>query len=303
MESTSATSAPPVSRPVPRDFALLWLGVISASFSAILIRYADGAEPLAISFWRCAGGALVLLPFARSGLGTLQPRAWRMPVVAGAFLAVHFATWITSLELTTVASSVLLVSTTPIFATLGAWLLLSEPVRARGWGGVLLAFSGTALVAGGDLSGSSLDGNLLALIGGATAGGYVLAGRRARQAVGILEYAVIAYAVAGVALLVACAAGGVELWGYDAGTWWAIVGILVGPQLLGHTIINFVLKDIDVTTVSVSIMAEPVIATVLAFLLFDEVPPALLYPGGAAILAGIYLTSTARRQVPEPAPT
>jgi drug/metabolite transporter (DMT)-like permease len=264
--------------------------------SAILIRYAGGAEPLAISFWRCAAGAIVLLPFARAGLGALEPGTWRMPVVAGAFLAVHFATWITSLELTTVASSVLLVSTTPIFVALAAWLLLKERVQARGWAGVLLAFAGTVLVAGGDLSGSSLDGNILALVGGATAAGYVLAGRRARQGIGILEYAVIAYASAGVLLLLSCLGGGVELWGYDARTWWAIAGIVIGPQLLGHTMINLVLKDIDVTTVSVSIMAEPVIATALAFLLFDEVPPALLYPGGAAILAGIYLTSTAREQ-------
>jgi drug/metabolite transporter (DMT)-like permease len=270
--------------------------VVSASVSAILIRYADGAEPLAISFWRCAAGAIVLLPFARAGLGVLEPGTWRMPAVAGAFLAVHFASWITSLELTTVASSVLLVSTTPIFVALVAWLLLKEHVQTRGWAGVLLAFAGTVLVAGGDLSGSSLDGNILALVGGATAAGYVLAGRQARQGIGILEYAVIAYASAGILLLLSCLVGGVELWGYDARTWWAIAGIVIGPQLLGHTIINLVLKDIDVTTVSVSIMAEPVIATVLAFLLFDEVPPALLYPGGAAILAGIYLTSTAREQ-------
>jgi drug/metabolite transporter (DMT)-like permease len=292
METTTTATVP---RPAARDFALLWIGVVFASVSAILIRYAEGAEPLAISFWRCAAGAIVLLPFAR-GLGTLRPGAWRMPAVAGAFLAAHFASWITSLELTTVASSVLLVSTTPIFVALGAWLLLGEGAPARGWAGVLLAFAGTVLVAGGDLSGSSLDGNVLALIGGATAGGYVLAGRRARQHTGILEYAVIAYAIAAVLLLLSCVVGGVELWGYDVRTWWAIAGLIVGPQLLGHTIINLVLKDIDVTTVSVSIMAEPVIATVLAFLLFDEVPPALLYPGGAAILAGIYVTSTSRRQ-------
>jgi drug/metabolite transporter (DMT)-like permease len=292
MDTTTTTTVP---QPAARDFALLWIGVVSASVSAILIRYAEGAEPLAISFWRCAAGATVLLPFARGGLGALRPGAWRMPAVAGAFLAAHFASWITSLELTTVASSVLLVSTTPIFVALGAWLLLGEGAPARGWAGVLAAFAGTVLVAGGDLSGSSLDGNVLALIGGATGGGYVLAGRRARQHTGILEYAVIAYAIAAVLLLFSCVAGGVELWGYDARTWWAIAGLIVGPQLLGHTIINLVLKDIDVTTVSVSIMAEPVIATVLAFLLFDEVPPALLYPGGAAILAGIYLTSTSRR--------
>jgi drug/metabolite transporter (DMT)-like permease len=293
MDSATATRVP---RPATRDFALLWIGVVSASVSAILIRYADGAEPLAISFWRCAAGAIVLLPFARAGLGALEPGTWRMPALAGAFLAVHFASWITSLELTTVASSVLLVSTTPIFVALVAWLLLKEHVQTRGWAGVLLAFGGTILVAGGDLSGSSLDGNILALVGGATAAGYVLAGRRARQGIGILEYAVIAYASAGILLLLSCLVGGVELWGYDARTWWAITGIVIGPQLLGHTIINLVLKDIDVTTVSVSIMAEPVIATVLAFLLFEEVPPALLYPGGAAILAGIYLTSTARER-------
>jgi drug/metabolite transporter (DMT)-like permease len=293
MDTTTATTVP---QPAARDFALLWIGVVSASVSAILIRYAEGAEPLAISFWRCAAGAIVLAPFARAGLGTLRPGAWRLPAVAGAFLAAHFATWITSLELTTVASSVLLVSTTPIFVALGAWLLLGEGVPARGWAGVVAAFAGTVLVAGGDLSGSSLDGNVLALIGGATGGGYVLAGRRARQDVGILEYAVIAYAIAAVLLLVSCVLGGVELWGYDARTWWSIAGLIVGPQLLGHTMINLVLKDIDVTTVSVSIMAEPVIATALAYLLFQEVPPALLYPGGAAILAGIYLTSTSRRQ-------
>jgi drug/metabolite transporter (DMT)-like permease len=292
--NTATTSTMP--RPAARDFALLWIGVVSASVSAILIRYADGAEPLAISFWRCAAGAIVLLPFARGGLGALRPGAWRMPALAGAFLAMHFASWITSLELTTVASSVLLVSTTPIFAAVGAWLLLDEGVSAGGWAGVLAAFAGTVLVAGGDLSGSSLEGNVLALIGGATAGGYVLTGRRARQHTGILEYAVIAYAISAVLLLVSCVVGGVELLGYDARTWWAIAGLVIGPQLLGHTIINLVLKDIDVTTVSVSIMAEPVIAIVLAFLLFDEIPPVLLYPGGVAILAGIYLTSTSRRQ-------
>jgi drug/metabolite transporter (DMT)-like permease len=287
-------AAATVSRPTTRAFVLLWIGVLSASASAILIRYAEGAEPLAISFWRCAAGAIVLLPFARAGLGSLKPGGWRIPGIAGAFLAVHFASWITSLELTTVASSVLLVSTTPIFVALAAWLVLKEHVQSRGWVAVLLAFAGTALVAGADLSGSSLDGDLLALIGGATAAGYVLAGRRARQDTGILEYAVIAYASSAALLLVSCLVGGVELWGYDARTWGAIAGIVIGPQLLGHTMINLVLKDIDATTVSVSIMAEPVVATALAFLLFDEVPPVLLYPGGAAILAGIYLISTAR---------
>jgi drug/metabolite transporter (DMT)-like permease len=123
-----------------------------------------------------------------------------------------------------------------------------------------------------------------------------MAGQVARRTQGILEYAVVTYAISGVLLLIVCLARGVALSGYPAGTWWAIAGLVVGPQLLGHTVINLVLSDIDATTVSVSIMAEPVIATALAWILFDEVPSWLLYPGGVAILAGIYMVSVARRE-------
>lgn len=276
------------------SWALLALGVIAASVSAILIRYAEDAGALAISFWRCALGAALLAPFARwRGL----ERAQLGPaVLAGSFLAVHFATWISSVNLTTVALSVLLVSTTPVFAAGAAHVLFGERIGRRGWSGIALALGGTALVAGVDLGGSSLTGNLLALAGGAAAAGYVMAGAAARRTLGIVEYAVVAYGVAALLLAPVCLLAGVELGGYGGATWMALAGIIVGPQLLGHTVINLVLKDIDATTVSVTIMAEPVIATVLAFVLFDEVPGLLIYPGGAAILAGIYLVST----VPKP---
>ncbi|MDQ5815961.1 MAG: DMT family transporter [Actinomycetota bacterium] len=285
------------SRPAWASWSLLALGVVAASVSAILVRYAEGADALAISFWRCAFGALLLAPFARSGLRDMKrPAAFTMPVIAGAFLAVHFATWIRSLDLTTVASSVLLVSTTPIFVALIAWFAFKDRLPAVGWTGIVMALGGTALVAGVDLGGTSFAGNLLALAGGAMAAGYVLAGGVARRTLGILEYAAVTYAAAAVLLLVVCLAAGVDLIGYPSATWWAIAGIVVGPQLLGHTVINLVLKDIDATTVSAAIMAEPIIAITLAFALFDEVPSILVYPGGAAILAGIYLVSTTARR-------
>jgi drug/metabolite transporter (DMT)-like permease len=279
-----------------QSWVLLAVGVLAASVSAILIRYADDAEPLAISFWRCAAGSALLLPFARRRVRALPRAQARLPLIAGIFLALHFATWITSLELTTVAASVLLVSTTPIFVAVAAWWLFKERQTTTMWIGIGVALAGTTLIAlaqeGGD---ESLLGNLLALAGGAAAGGYVLAGRAARRALGILEYAVVTYAVAAVLLVVACAAGSVPLWGYDAETWWAITAIVAGPQLLGHTTINLVLDDIDPTTVSVTIMAEPVIATALAYMLFDEVPSLLVYPGGVAILIGIYMVTVMRR--------
>jgi drug/metabolite transporter (DMT)-like permease len=279
-------------RPEWITWMLLSAGVAAASASAILIRYALAAPPLAISFWRCAGAAALLAPFARRDIVSALPP--KLPAIAGVFLAVHFATWITSLELTSVASSVLLVSTTPIFVALVAWGLFKEPLRALGWAGIGLSFAGTALITGVGDHGSSTLGNALALAGGATAGAYVIAGGRARKRLGIAVYAALTYALAAAVLLVVCVIAGVRLWGWSASTWWAIVAIVVGPQLVGHTAINLVLADLDATTVAVSIMAEPVIAIALAFVLLGETPSLLVYPGGAAILAGIYVTSSAR---------
>lgn len=130
------------------------------------------------------------------------------------------------------------------------------------------------------------------------AAGYVLFGQAARRFVGIMPYAVIAYAVAAALMLPAALIRDQPLWGYGAQSWWAIAGIVVGPQLLGHTMINLVLSDLDATTVSISIMAEPVIAAALGYLVFSEVPSMLFYPGGAAILLGIYLVSSLGRSVP-----
>ena len=275
---------------------VLAIGVLAASVSAILIRYAEDASGVSISLWRCAAGAAVLLPFAWPGLRRMKPRDHILPAVAGVFLAVHFATWITSVNLTTIASSVLLVSTTPIFVALAGRWLFDERLPLFGWVGIGLALAGTALIAGLDFGGSDAYGNLLALIGGITVAGYALAGRRSRQDLGILEYATVAYASAALVLLPWALLTGSPLAGYDATTWWAIAGSIVGPQLLGHTLINFALKEIDATRVSVVIMAEPVIAVALALFLFQETPTWLAYPGGLAILIGIYLTSATRQE-------
>jgi drug/metabolite transporter (DMT)-like permease len=124
-----------------------------------------------------------------------------------------------------------------------------------------------------------------------------MSGRRARLVMGNLEYTVVAYAAAAAALLIACAVSDAALWGYDAATWVAVAGLALGPQLLGHTLINFALRDIDVVSVSVSIMVEPVIATVLALLLLNESPPALVVPGGVLLLAGVYAVTTSQASV------
>lgn len=277
-------------------WALLLIGVAAAGTSAILIRYSQEAHYLAISFWRCFIGALVLLPFAFKDLRDSDRSSKRNSLIAGTFLALHFATWIASLERTSVAESVLLVSMTPVFIALAAPYVLKEKVPVVAFVGIGLAVAGAVLVGGLDFGGSSMFGNFLALVGGATAGGYVLAGQLARRRLGIFGYAVIAYGLAAAILLAACMAADVQLVGYEASTWWALAGLIVGPQLLGHTVVNFVLSDLDAATVSVAIMAEPIITITLAFLIFHEVPTLLVYPGGAAILAGIYIVSLARKE-------
>jgi drug/metabolite transporter (DMT)-like permease len=226
----------------------------------------------------------------------MSRRDFVMPTVAGIFLALHFATWITSVGMTTIAASVLLVSTTPIF-TAGAGRFFGERLGRRGLAGIALAFAGTVLIVGTDFSGTDALGNLLALAGGAMAAGYVIAGRESRRTLGILPYATVTYAVAAVLLLPPTLIDGQDLAGYSAGTWWALVAMIVGPQLLGHTIINLVLDDLDATTVSISIMIEPIVASALAYVLFSEAPTALIYPGGVAILLGIYLASTRAQAV------
>jgi drug/metabolite transporter (DMT)-like permease len=282
-------------------WAILTVGVVAVSVSAILIRYAsvdaDGdASPLAISFWRCALGSLALVPFARWKKRGTTPVTIKYSVVAGVFLAVHFASFISSVGLTSVASSVLLVSTTPVFTALVGWIAFKERLQLLGWIGISLTLVGVALIGGGDFGGGSGLGNLLALAGGATAGGYLIVGARARRSMGIVEYAVITYTAAGMLLLAVCLLGDIALWGYGAQTWWAIVGSVIGPQLLGHTLINATLSDIDTTTVAVTIMAEPVISTALAYFLLSESPSRLIYPGGALILLGIYLVTKVSTQ-------
>ncbi|MDQ4065178.1 MAG: DMT family transporter [Actinomycetota bacterium] len=276
-------------------WTVLAVGVVAASVSAILIRYADGAHGIAVAFWRCAAGAAVLAPFAAPGLRRMTRRQFVIPALAGVSLAAHFATWIPSVNLTSIASSVLLVSTTPIFVAIVARFAFNDRLGARGWFGIWLALAGVVLIAGLDFEGSTFVGNILALLGGITVAGYAIAGQRARQFLGILEYAAATYFFAAVVLLPVCLIGGYELGGYDNQTWWAIVGLIAGPQLLGHTLINFSLRAIDATTVSVTVMGEPVIAIALAFVFFHEVPSVLAYPGGVAILIGIYLVSVVRR--------
>jgi len=270
----------------------VFVGVLAVGAAAIFIRLAE-APALGIAFWRCALGVVALTPLA----------AWRrerLPggrdlwagVAAGVALGIHFGTWIASLDYTSVAASVVLVSTTPVFVAIAAYLLLGERTSVLSLGGIGLAILGTTVIAGGGsgTGNTAFLGNALALVGAVAMSVYVLIGRSLRTGgVGALSYSIVGYSVAALALLPVALVSGAQLWGYSATTWFWLFVITLGPQLLGHTVLNWALKYVRASIVSGAVLAEPVIAAILAWLVLAEKPGQATLVGGVVVIAGLYL--------------
>jgi drug/metabolite transporter (DMT)-like permease len=277
------------------DLVLLGVAVAAVSTSAPLIRGA-AAPTLAIAFWRNAlalpvvGGWVLMRSDERTGWRARTPDERRLSRRSGLLLAAHFATWVPSLSYTSVASSVALVATQPVWAALIA-RRRGEHVGRGTFLGIGVAFAGALVLTGVDLSISAraLFGDLLALAGGILAAAYVTVGAEVRQTISTGAYTLSCYGTAAVALLAVCLVSGQDLWGYDDGTWLAIAGLVVGAQLLGHTLVNRVLRAISPTIVSVAILFEILGASLLAWWAFDEVPPAAAWPAAGLIAAGVIL--------------
>lgn len=281
------------------------VGIVAISTSPILVREAH-VPALALAFWRCLAGALLLAPFAlRGGLRT-RPSAGDLGRVAlsGACLALHFSLWNASLARTTIASSTVLVACSPLFVGLLAGPLLGEPPSRKGWAGIGLTIAGAALIALGDagavdLGPRALLGDAMAFGGAAAIGAYFLIGRSVRRRLPASTYAASVYGVAAALLLPASLVTGAPLAGYGGGSWLAIGGVVAGPQLLGHTVFNALLATLTADVIAVVGLTEPVGATLLAWLVFRELPTRWFWPGAALVLAGVWLgvRGTANRPV------
>ena len=277
------------------------VGILAISTSPILIRVA-AMPALVLAFWRCLAGAVVLAPFAPRGrVGTLDRADLARLAASGLFLAVHFALWNASLGLTTVAAATTLVSCAPLFVGLGS-VFLGEAPSGRAWAGIALATAGAVVIGVGDATafGGGPDevlGDLLAFGGAVAMAAYLLLGRVARRRLPVSTYAASVYGVAAAALLPACLLAGSSLGGYRATAWLALAGVVAGPQLLGHTVFNGLLASVSASVVAVVMLLEPVIATVLAWWLFDEVPGPSLWVGAPMVLAGVWLATTGSRRM------
>jgi drug/metabolite transporter (DMT)-like permease len=286
------------SRPTTRLYLLLGVGVVSVAFSSIFIRWAD-APPMSVAFWRNALAAALLLPIAlarhRDEFRHLSRREWGIAVLAGSLLALHFALWIPSLSYTTVAASTVLVTTQPVWvALLGR--ALGETVTRRTGAGIALTLAGAVVISGGDfrLSAEAAFGDLLALGGAVAAAGYFLAGRRLRQRISLTTYVGIAYSTAAAVLAVVVAVSGSPFFGFAPEVWALFVAMTLLPQIGGHTVFNYLLGHLEAGTIAIAVTGEPVVASMLAWAFFGEVPGWPVVVGGALILTGIYVTVSAQ---------
>ncbi|MFC4449986.1 DMT family transporter [Halorussus aquaticus] len=286
--------------------AALAVSVVAISTSAILVRFSD-APSVVKALYRVVFTTLLLAPLTvaqyRDDLRALSVRDGLVAVVTGVALAAHFAAWFESLEWTTVAASVTLVQSQPLFVALGAALLLDETINRRMVGGILLSVVGVAFMSlGGLLSGAALAGarplygDALALVGAVMAAGYVLAGRSLRQRVALVPYVTVVYSVCAVVLLVVALAEGATVapTAYPPEEWLLFLGMAVGPGIFGHTVINWTLKYVESSVVSVTLLGEPVGSTLLALVLLGEAPDVFTVAGGAIVLTGIYVTARGR---------
>ncbi|NDA59003.1 MAG: DMT family transporter [Actinobacteria bacterium] len=300
----SDSSAPPsgLSRPPAPDVVRLGVAVVFISLSGPMIA-ATAAPVLAIAFWRCLIGSGItgVWVIARrwSSLGALTRREIRLTVIAGVFLGLHFATWIPSLTLTTIAASTALVATQPIWAALIA-RATGVRISSRVWIGIAIAFSGVIVLTGVDLSvdPAHLWGDALALVGAVFSAAYVSVAERVRKTVDTSTMTFVLYAVSALTILPLVFVFGQQLVGFDAQAWALILAVTLGAQLLGHSMMTRVLSSTSATVVSLAILFEMPGATLVAAIWLGQVPPLALLPAAALILAGLVIVIKAADRGP-----
>ncbi len=291
------------------------IAILAVSTASIFIRFAQREAPsLVIAALRLTFASLILAPVAltrhRDELSKLTRGDLLLGLLSGIFLAVHFATWISSLEYTSIASSVVLVSTGPLWVALLSPIFLKEPLTRPVLLGMLLALLGGTVIGLGDfcslgwsrpsifcppfsefLQGDAFLGNFLALVGAWAVAGYLMIGRKLRTGMSLVPYIFIVYGIAALALLGIMFVAGQRPTGFSPVTYIWIILLALVPQLIGHSTYNWALRYLPAALVSITTLGEPVGSAVLAYFILREAPTLLTILGGLLILAGIYLAS------------
>jgi drug/metabolite transporter (DMT)-like permease len=275
-----------------RLYIFLPVGIIAISTASIFIKLCD-APALIIATYRMVLASLILMPFAycqRTWRGW-ERNEWGWLLFSGLFLSLHFAFWIASLKYTSVASSVVLVSTHPIFVGVGGWLLLKERIGLNLIFGIALSVLGSGLISYGDLSLSkeAWIGDGFALLGAITASGYLLVGRKMRKDRNLISYIFPVYSTAGLILILLALIFQKPFFGFSMSTYSYLFLLALVPQLIGHTTFNWALKYLRASMVAIISLGEPIGSTMLAYLILGEGLTISKVIGGISILAGILI--------------
>ena len=285
-----------------KKILILTIGVISISFSAIFIRFCPNVPAISIAAWRMiiASGVLIAIAIVRKVRFTgIQKREWGIACIGAVFLTLHFASWITSLKLTSVASSVALVTTNPIFVGIFSWIILKEKQQKELILGIVLSVSGSLILAVGDggLSGlaitnkDALIGDILALTGAIMGSGYLISGSIIREKVDTFRYILMVYPLTAVLLLLVTVVGKFPLTGFSRISYLNLILLALVSQLLGHTAFNWALKHLKASMVAVTILGEPIGAAILAWLFFRETISLSQTIGMALIFTAIIISA------------
>ena len=271
------------------------VGAVAISFAAIFFRLAAPVDPLLASALRLGLSSLVLAPWVRGG--STSPEARRAGWLCGALYAVHFGAWVASLDLTSVAASVTLVTCTPLLLAGLGWLRGKDRPSTRHTLGALLAVGGAAIVGGSDLLAGGIAGDLLALLGAAAMAGYLAVARELGAALDPLALTARSARIAAVLLALVVLArqpfAPVALPSFE-GLGWIVLSALV-PQVIGHTALTYALRGATPTEVGLATALEPVLSTLLAWLWLSEAPAGLVLVGCGVTLVGVLVGAVPKR--------
>lgn len=285
-------------KPTINPYLAILSGVIAVSFSALFVRLAT-APPLIIATYRLSFTFLALAPYtlwrSRHELVAMQRRELLLAAASGTFLAFHFATWFTSLNYTTIASSVVLVTTQPIFVVIGSYIFFREKVSRLGMIGGAIAMAGSCVIGAGDfkLGGMAFFGDFLALLAAVLVSGYMIIGRKLRGTVSLPAYTFVVYGSAALILAMSSLVAGHSFAPYPAGDWLIFAALALVCTIGGHTVFNWVIRYVPASTVAVAVLGESVGAIVWAALFLRELPSWRQIAGGSLIFAGLFLFTRA----------
>jgi drug/metabolite transporter (DMT)-like permease len=275
-------------------YAALLIGVIAVSTSAIFVKLTSAPAPV-IAFYRLLFSTILIAPlFLVKSLGELKAMSkkdWLFSTIAGVLLAFHFILWFESLNFTSVASSVVLVTLQPLFAFVGTYIFFKEKISRIAIFSGVIAITGSVIISWGDfqISGLALFGDVLALAACAMITAYLLFGQEIRKRHSLTLYTFIVYGISSITLLLYCLLLDYPLAPYPIQDWYQFILLAIVPTLLGHSLFNWSLKWVSTNVISVMILFEPVGAIILAYYLLDEkvIVPQVI--GGSIIMVGIIL--------------